>query len=209
MLAPRVGRKLAESLLSVVPPQRNATLNAFKFLRNAYLCYFSQPVADRALYQLLRKRQVMSIVEIGVGNMLRTKRLLEVAAQKTALEQIKYAGMDLFEARAASTPGLSLKQAHKELKPIGVKVQLVPGDPLSALARCANGLARTDLIVISAGSVDAMAKAWFYLPRMLHDGSQVFLEEPSDKGQTKFRLLKRLEIEQMASSAARAMRRAA
>ena len=72
-------------LSGVSPPQRNATLNAFKFLRNVYLCYFSKPVADRALYRLLRKRSVKSIVEIGVGQLQRTARLLELAFAGTVV----------------------------------------------------------------------------------------------------------------------------
>ena len=198
-------------LSGVSPPQRNATLNAFKFLRNVYLCHFSKPVADRALYRLLRKRSVKSIVEIGVGQLQRTARLLELALQQTAVEDLKYAGIDLFEARDAAASGVGLKQAHKDLKPLVGKLQLIPGDVFSALARSANSLTKTDLLIISADvDADALTKAWFYVPRMLHDSSQVFLQEPSAKqGETQFRLLKRLEIEQLASTAARSMRRAA
>lgn len=186
-------------------------MNAFKFLRNVYLCYFSKPVADRALYRLLRKQPVQSIVEVGVGQLLRTRKLLELAAEKTAAEELKYAGIDLFEARDATNAGIGLKQAHKDLKPLVGKLQLIPGDVFSALARSANALTKTDLVIISADTdADALTKAWFYLPRMLHDGSQVFLEEPSSKpGETQFRLVKRLEIEQLASTAARSLRRAA
>ena len=186
-------------------------MNAFKFLKNVYLCHFSKPVADRALYQLLRKRRVQSIVEVGVGKLERTRRLLEFATQHTAVEDLKYAGIDLFEARPTASPGVGLKQAHKDLKPLVGKLQLVPGDVFSALARSANSLTKTDLVIISAEvDADGLAKAWFYLPRMLHDSSQVYVEEPSAKaGETHFRLLKRLEIEQLASTAARSMRRAA
>jgi hypothetical protein len=135
--------------------------------------------------------------------------LLELALQTTAAEELKYAGLDLFEARAESATGISLKQAHKELKPLGIKVQLVPGDAFSALARSANSLTNSDFIIIGHDvDADSLAKAWFYLPRMLHDGSQVFLEELIE-GELRIRALKRLEIEQFASSAARSMRRAA
>lgn len=186
-------------------------MNAFKFFRNVYLCHFSQPAANRALYRVLRKRRVHSIVELGVGRLERTRRLLELAVQQAPVEELKYAGIDLFEARDAASPGVALKQAHKDLKPLVGKLQLVPGDAFGGLARSANSLTKTDLVVISA-EVDreALAKAWFYVPRMLHDSSQVFIEEPGAKpGETHFRLLTRVEIEQLASTAARSMRRAA
>lgn len=194
-----------------LPPQRNATLSAFKFLRNVYLCYFSKPVGNRALYKQLRKKPVHSIVEIGIGRLQRTKVLLEIALQATPAEALKYTGVDLFEARTDAQTGVGLKQAHKDLKPLGVKVQLVPGDAFSGLARSANSLTKTDLLILSADlDADALAKAWFYVPRMLHEDSSVFVEQAGDKpGETTYRLLTRLEIEKLASSAARSMRRAA
>jgi hypothetical protein len=186
-------------------------LNALKFLRNFYFCHFSKPVADRALYRLLRKTPMKSLVEIGLGNLTRTKRLLEFALDKTPLEELRYAGIDLFEGRSAENPGVPLKQAHKQLKPLGIRVQLLPGDPLSALARSANALTKTDLLIVSADvDADSLAKAWFYVPRMLHDQSIVLVEERGETPEkAQFRQLKRLEIEQLASGAARTMRRAA
>jgi hypothetical protein len=182
-------------------------LNAFKILRNFYLCHFSKPPANRVLYQLLRKRPVMSMVEIGVGKLERTVRLLELAAQRTPGEQLKYAGIDPFEGRTDGALGLSLKEAHKLLKPCGVRVELVPGEPASGLARRANALLRTDLLLVSAEAGD-LGTGWFYIPRMLHDGSQVFVEEPGEKV-PQWRELTRLEIEQRAAKASKSMRRAA
>jgi hypothetical protein len=192
-----------------LPPQRNATLNPFKFARNLYLCYFSKPVGDRTLYKLLRKTPVQSVVEIGLERIDRTLRMLELATAAAQAEPLRYAGIDLFEGRDPAQPGVTLKQAHKVLKPFGAKLQLIPGDVFSALARSANQLTRSDLVIISAGQdPEALAKAWFYLPRMLHDDSRVLIEEGSDENR-QFRLLTRLEIEQLASQAARRMRKAA
>jgi hypothetical protein len=68
---------------------------------------------------------------------------------------------------------------------------------------------KTDLLVISADVTgESLVKAWFYVPRMLTESSRVFLADSVD-GKPVFRLLKRLEIEQLASTAARSLRRAA
>lgn len=192
-------------------PQRNATLNAFKFLRNVYVSYVAKPVLDRTFDRLLRKTPVRSIVQVGLGELSRTKRLLELAAEATPLDQLKFAGIDLFEMRTQPNTGVGLKMAHKELKPFCGKLQLLPGDAYGALARSANGLANTDLMVISADQdAVSLAKAWFYVPRMLHDASVVLLEEPASKsGESEFRQLTRLEIEQFAAAASKQMRRAA
>jgi len=192
-------------------PQRNATLSVGSLLRSSYLLYFSQPLADRAVYKAVTGRKVRTIVEIGIGLAGRTQRLLEVAAWRRDCLPLRYTGIDLFEARPSHAPGVSLKQAFAQLRLPNVKVQLVPGDPYSALRRVANSLTGTDLLLI-AGDQDAesLARAWTWLPRMLTQKSLIFLEEPAAKpGQKHWRSLKLQEIEEHASKASRAHRRAA
>lgn len=185
-------------------------MNALKFFRQIYFCYFSKPASERALYRLLRKTAVQSIVEVGIGRLDRTRRLIEFALDKTPADRLRYAAIDMFEARPTPAVGMGLKQVHNQLKPLGTKVQLVPGDAFSGLARSANGLAHTDLLIVNSQLAgESLEKAWFYVPRMLHDGSIVLLEEPAEDGGTSFRPLRRLEVEQFASTAARSMRRAA
>ncbi len=147
-------------------------------LQYLYLSRLARPAHERVLYRALRRRSVRSIVEIGMGDGRRALRLLAVAQRFRPNERLSYSGIDLFEARPAGAPGLALKDAHRELTRTGVQLRLVPGDPWAALSRCANALANTDLLVISADhEAEALARAWFYLPRMLHEGSLVFLEE--------------------------------
>ena len=76
-------------------------------------------------------------------------------------------------------------------------MQLIPGDPHSALARSANSLQNTDLVIISAGHDEqSLASAWFYLPRMLHAGSAVYVEsKTSEASQLTLELLSPVEIE--------------
>jgi hypothetical protein len=65
--------------------------------------------------------------------------------------------------------------AYRLLRAAGARVKLIPGDPLSALACTANSINRVDTVII-AHDVDAqsLARAWFYLPRMLAAGAVVF-----------------------------------
>jgi hypothetical protein len=84
----------------------------------------------------------------------------------------------------------------------GARVQLEPGDPYWGLLRKANSLTATDLLVISRHhDPAAMARAWFYVPRMLHEGSQVFVEEPAGDG-TIFRAVPLDEVAALARSTA-------
>ncbi len=108
--------------------------------------------------------------------------MIELAKLHAPASQIHYTGVDLFEARlVARRARISLKAAHRLLRTSGARIQLVPGDPFTALSRVANGLSGTDLVVISAGQdLDSLARAWYYLPRMLGATSQVLIEEAID-----------------------------
>lgn len=181
-------------------------------LRYYYLTWFSQPAADRLLYQTVAKRPVRSIVEIGVGDAVRARRLLEMAAKPShATEPLRYTGIDPFESRSKDAPGLTLKEAYAQLRTDHVKLQLLPGDPLTALSRSANSLTATDVLIISLDQTGhALEQAWRFVPRMLHTGSLVYLERHGKKpGETKFELVTLSEVGRLASEARRATRRAA
>jgi hypothetical protein len=185
-------------------------LSTAALVRSTYLLYFSQPAADRPLYKAIKGRAIRSFVELGIGAGQRTERLIEVLGWEAGNLPLAYTGIDLFEQRPSDCPGMSLKAAFAKMKFAGVKTRLVPGDPYSALSRAANQLSGTDLIVISADQDrDSLARAWFYFPRMMHAGTLVFLEEPAAKGTTTYRPISPLEIERLAASANRTLRRAA
>jgi hypothetical protein len=58
----------------------------------------------------------------------------------------------------------------------------------------ANSLTGTDLLIVSADQQgESLDRAWFYVPRMLHDASVVLVED-ADGGATTFRQLAKSEI---------------
>lgn len=154
-------------------------------LRYLYLSYFSKPASDRALYRVLKQKRPRKVVEIGIGATDRTLRMLDFAQRLLEGEAIRYAAIDLFEARDATAEKLSLKDCHRLLKTTQAQSQLIPGDPAGALARVANSLLDVDLVLISAAHDDAsLAGAWFYLPRMLNAGSIVLREVAGSETRT-------------------------
>ncbi len=148
----------------------------------SYLAYLSQPASDRPIYKWLNQNPVSRIVELGVGDAVRTRRMLELAVAVKSDAPIHYTGIDLFEARSVGQMQLTLKAAYRMLRALPVRSRLVPGDPYTALARVANELTGTDLLVI-ASDQDAkqLRRAWSLLPRMLHSTSQIFLERTTKK----------------------------
>jgi hypothetical protein len=133
----------------------------------------------------------------------RSLRLIQLARMFAGEDRVRYVGVDLFEARPAICPGLTLKRAHQLLRGTGAESRLIPGDPLTALARAANSLANTDFVVIAADQDPrSVAQSMFYLPRMIHADSQVFLEETiPDANETHFRRLLPVEIANLAAVA--------
>ncbi len=174
--------------------------------KQLYLSYFSKPLSDRVIYRTIARRKVRRIVEIGIGTGQRTRRMIDLASRLGQGETIRYAAIDLFESRSPdASRGLSLKDAHRLLQSTAAKVQLIPGDPASALARWANSLQNVDLVVIAADYDEkALAGAWFYLPRMLHAGSTVYLESrAADSAGMALRVAGRSEIDQHAAASRR------
>jgi hypothetical protein len=180
-------------------------------LQYCFLAYLSRPAADRPIYRAIRKHGPRSIVEFGVGNARRTERMIVLASGRHDAP-IAYTGIDLFEARPEEEPRISLKQAHMLLRRLNARVQLSPGDPFSALTRIAHTVVGADLVVVSADQDSvAMARAWGYVPRMIHDRTLVFWEKPGSAGRgRRFVKLDRRAIEELAGSAVtRPLRRAA
>ncbi len=143
---------------------------------------FSRPASHRCVYRAIRRGRFASIVELGIGNGSRAFRMIQLAM--AGGENVRYTGIDEFELRGPERgEGLTLKRAYQCLRATGAAIQLVPGDPLSALSRAANSLTGTDLVVVSA-DVDApsLRSAWRFVPRMLHRSSLVYLEEPDPRG---------------------------
>ena len=179
-------------------------------LRALYLSHLSLPATDRPVYREILRRKSQRILELGIGVGQRAVRMIEVAARGHVRSAIEYTAVDLFEDRSACDgPGVTLKMAHRLLKATGARIQLVPGDPEAALSRVANSLGQVDLMVISR-RLDSrrLAGAWFYVPRLLHRQSSVFLEQSTPGGGASIRLLQRDRIEELAIVAA-APRRAA
>jgi hypothetical protein len=148
-------------------------------------------------------------VELGIGNGDRAVQLIEAARKASPDQDIHYVGIDLFEGRSESDgPGLTLKAAYQLLRRDRVRVQLVPGDLAETLIRVANSLGKVDLLVVPE-RLDAaeFARAWFFVPRMLHEQSAVFIERAQEKGQLLLETKPRYEINVLADVGTR--RRAA
>jgi hypothetical protein len=192
-------------------PQRNATLSLGRLLRRSQLLYFSQPADERTLYKAICGTPIRSIVEIGVEPGGRTDRVLEVASWEAGQQGLRYAGIDLFDARPAGQPRLTLKQAFAALRPPGVRVQLVPGDAEVALKRIANALAGTDLLLIAAtADADAVAKSWRWVPRMLSPQAMVMVQQAAEgKAGVTWTQLPKNEVDRLAMAASRQQRQAA
>lgn len=178
-------------------------------LKLFYFSYLSNPPTDRVIYRTIHRQRVRRIVELGIGCGQRAKRMIEVASLTTPPREILFTGMDLFEDRPdANGPRVPLRAAYRMLRGTGARVRLVPGHPLEGLARTANDLGQIDLLIMSPGlDPRQLARAWLFVPRLLHERSQVFVEHLLPDGKTKLQRVAGSEIRTMAAAAMR--RRAA
>lgn len=152
------------------------------WLRRFWLTRLSKPAGERPIYRLIMGRKPRRILELGMGTLQRSERVLAVAA--AAAEQgIHYVGLDRFEGRLPSDPpGVTLKVAHQRLHGLA-RVQLVPGNVDAALSRLCNHLGVFDLVLISADN-DArhLERSWFFIQRLVNPQTLVLVETQNTAG---------------------------
>ncbi len=135
-----------------------------------------KPAPAHPLLRHVAKSSVRRMVEIGIGDGQRARDSIELMVKHHGRSDVRYTGIDLFEGRTDGS-GLTLKAAHRLLGGMCDGVRLVPGAPGVGLKRCANELRGTDLVVVSCDQdQQSLNASWHFLPRMLHNESQVWLE---------------------------------
>ena len=166
-------------------------------VRRVWLTRLSHPVGERPLYRHVLSARPRRILEIGLGLLVRTERLLQAVAGPG--EPVHYVGIDRFEGRGPSDPpGVSLKAAHKRLHGLG-RVQLVPGNADAALARLCNHVGTFDLVLVSAENDERhLERAWLLLQRITTATSTVLVESRSAAG-SPWSALPRRRLEELAA----------
>ena len=143
-------------------------------LSRLYWGRLASPAGERVLYRAVMKTPPTRIVEIGLGDCRRADRIIRLSKECGASD-IRYIGIDLFEARPDGVRGVGLKEAYKSLVALGADVKLIPGEAGMVLPRISNALQQNDLLLIDAcGAAQDMERGWFYLPRMLAGNATVF-----------------------------------
>jgi len=135
--------------------------------------------------------------------------MIETASHHSPVRDIHFVGVDPFEMRTGTdSPAIRLKDAHRLLRATGARIRLMPGDPFTALAQQADAIEPVDLVVVSSHlEDDSLARAWFYVPRLLHGRSHVLWESWLPKGRTAVRAVGAEEVNRLAVASLR--RRAA
>jgi len=147
------------------------------FWRNLFLCRLSQPIHNRSLYRTILRQQPRRLVEVGVSDLVRGQRMIELAAKFH--DEVAYTGIDLFEMRPESHPYKScgLKTAYQKLKTRRAKIRLLPGEAAETVARSANLLYNSDLIVISHCEADEISHQRQLFQRIMHRQSVLMIEQ--------------------------------
>jgi len=151
--------------------------------RRLWLTRLSKPAAERVIYRHVLQTPPRRIIELGLGLLGRTERLLQTVTAATAADAVHYVGLDRFEGRSPTDPpGVTLKEAHRRLTKLA-RVQLVPGNVDTSLARLCNHLGVFDLVLIAADTDERhLERCWFFLQRITSAGTTVLLEARTAAG---------------------------
>jgi hypothetical protein len=126
-------------------------MSRLTWFQRVYWTHFSKPLAERELVRQLIAKPIASLLEIGVGNGSRMKRLAQLVHLTPDAERLRYIGVDEFEATTDGRPHLSLKVAHQVATQCDFKATLIPGDLKSAIPRVAHKIGASDLVIIDGG----------------------------------------------------------
>lgn len=164
--------------------------------RSWLLTRFSKPLADRAVYRFVATHAPRSILEVGMSSIERTCNLLLLAQRSAKTEEIRYCGIDLFEARGGVAP-IRLKDAHCQLRKCGGTVRLVPGDLSAVHPGLANQLGNFELVLLSlASSLEGTGPSISLLPRLIAENGRLLLSE-GESAEKAYRILTRAEVERL------------
>lgn len=162
--------------------QKRSPARPLGWLGRQWLLYWSAPREERVIHRFvvraIRQRPAQfRILELGIGGLRRSERLLRLAAGLGAKGCLNYVGIDRFEGRLESDPpGVTLKDAFRTLNRLG-RVQLVPGNVDTTLSRLCNHLGFFDLILVSSDADSRhVERSWFFIHRLVRPGSTVMVE---------------------------------
>jgi hypothetical protein len=169
------------------------------FLESTWLTRLSRPAGERVVYRSVLRAPPQRLLEIGLGTLVRTQRLLRAVGSRLDPATVHYVGLDRFEGRLPSDPpGVTLKEAHRTLSR-KARIQLVPGNVDTSLSRVCNHLAPFDLVLIAAdGDERQLDRCWFFLQRLTTAGTRVFVEPRSARGSA-WTLLPKPRLDELAA----------
>ena len=155
----------------------------YGLFRRLWLTRFSQPAQERPLYRHILRTPPRRIIELGVGTLGRTERMLGLLRSAQPGTDLHYVGLDRFEGRLPEDPpGVTLKQAHQRLHGLA-RVQLVPGNVDTSLSRLCNHLGAFDLVLISADNDPRyLDRCWFFIQRIVTVQTAIFAESSVGSG---------------------------
>jgi hypothetical protein len=155
----------------------------YGLLRRLWLTWLSHPARERPIYRHCLRSPPKRVIELGLGSLVRTERMLGLLRATVPGETVHYVGLDRFEGRLPDDPpGVTLKAAHQRLHGLA-RVQLVPGNVDTALSRLCNHLGSFDLVLISADNDPRhLDRSWFFIQRLITPQSSVFVEARAGTG---------------------------
>ncbi len=151
-------------------------MNRSGWLQRLYWTRLAKPREDRPLFRYLLDRPFRSILEIGMGDGRRTRRIAHLVEVPPDVEKIRYIGTDEFESATDGKTHLKLKEAHRMAAQLGFRAWLIPGAAESAVVRVAHKFGPSDLVVLN-GCLDPehphQGPIASWLDRIAHEGSVI------------------------------------
>jgi hypothetical protein len=154
-------------------------------LRFGGLLLRTHPRRYANLFRTIYKFRCRNLVEIGTWNGVHAEQMIHVAALRSGVTAVRYAGFDLFEALTEqqlreefSKRPPTYEQVAARLGATGAEIKLYQGNTRETLPEALDELRRADLVFIDGGhSIETITGDWDAVQRSMGPHTTVLFDD--------------------------------
>jgi hypothetical protein len=137
------------------------------------------------LFRTIYKFRCRNLVEIGTWNGVHAEQMIQVAAIRAGMDQVRYSGFDLFEELTEqqlrdefSKRPPSYEEVARRLQRTGAEITLHRGNTRATLPLAADELRRADLVFVDGGhSIETISADWASVQRGMGPRTTVLFDD--------------------------------
>lgn len=160
-------------------------INFFKKVKNKIKSFIKGPDRYTQIFQNIRYRKPLNIMEVGTWSGRRAKEMVLEASKFNKIEDIHYYGFDLFEEIDQKTFKDEIskwppteKDVKDKLDILGANIHLYKGNTMITFPKYINSLPKMDFVFIDGGhKLETVKNDWTFTEKLMDDNTVVIFDD--------------------------------